>query len=594
MVSRVYLSPTKVNAIVWDLSIPLVLSNSKIITASNTTSITRYDNGMPVVYRVGATDNPPNFTQLVRNIVYFVDVKTAYWLNNAIATAATEPQPLNANLSKISELSSVTAFGLGLLALEAAQQVRDKIGVVSLKEFGQAINDLALSKQPLSEQLSAIASLSSVTNFGVALLTLADAVSVRNQIGAVSSEDLQSYARLTGDGTIPTSMLPNDALVNIVSVSSEAEMLALTDVQPGDTVLRQDLPSDKLFTLLALPASDLGNWEQSGLGIQTLNGQSGPVVNLGSGDIGADSLGSAELVRSLLQLHESDNSNPHEVTVQQIGGQPYNSRLDAVAGAGPGILKVQPDQSLVQVPSSPVGELILNSAIESSQILNAASIIVPSSAVIPVVVGSNLVLQNSIATKVGDKTVVDGQQLTIVNVSNNWLFIPAARGMKAIPPGDNLTFTYSAILGGWTAPASIKTLSIRVFHSTNQDIPPGAALMTPVNFDSIRWDNSGGAMKSPDNPTRLIAPVTGYYSFNAHFQIGATGFVAAFLRINGGLVAAAHLNGNPYISFPGSYFMAGGAFADVAIRVYSAVTAANIVRIAPLSPEFEMRLYSLV
>jgi hypothetical protein len=590
---------------------------------------------MPVVYRVGASDNPPNFTQLVRNIVYFVEVKTGYWLNNAIATAATEPQPLNANLSKISELSSVTAFGLGLLALEAAQQVRDKIGAVSLQQFEQTVNDLVSSKQPLSEQLSAIASLSSVTDFGVALLTLADAVSIRSSIGAASTEELQSYARLTGDGTIPTSMLPNDALVNIVTATSEAEMLALADVQPGDTVLRLDLPSQKLFTLLALPASDLRNWEQSGLGIQTLNGRSGPIVNLGAGDIGADPIGSADRVRSLLQLHESDNSNPHEVTpeqigaelagasgavvqslalherntdnphqvtVGQIGGQPYSSRLDAVTAAGPGILKVQSDQSLIQVPSTSVGELILSTSTARLLELTPSSVIIPTTTTLPITLTANTQLEAPIAKILAPgKPVLDGQSITIINVSTFWLFVPTAGGIKAVPPRDNLTFTFSEHLSAWTAPATIKTLMCRVFNTVDQVIPAGANLMTPVMFDSTRSDTSNiatvnGIMRDKVNNNRLIAPVSGHYTFNGHFQISVTAgvIVAAFLRINGGIVAPTHITGNsPFFSFPGSYFMAAGSFADIALRVYSAVSSATIVRVGGFSPEFEMRLFSL-
>jgi len=648
MAGRVYLVSGSRNIIIWNSWRSLVLAGSKVITPDNTISVTRYDNGVPVVYRPGATENPTNFTPLVRNGTYFIEVKIGYWLDDGIPhwlnksvapiptqtpipTPAPAPslssqyQPLNQNLSNISSLAS-TVFGLGFLVLESALQAREKIAALGQEDLNAAVGDLQSligSKQPSSDQLSAIASLS-LTDFGLAILTRADAVSVRNSIGAVSAEDLQGYAQLTGDGTIPTSMLPNSSLMNISSVASAEEMLALTDVQPGDTVLRQDLPSQKLFTLIALPASELGNWEQSGIGIQTLNGQSGPVVNLGAGDIGADSLGSAELVRSLLQrhetdssnphevtaaqigaelagasgavaqalsLHESDTDNPHQVTVGQIGGQPQNDRLDAITTAGAGIFKVQGD-ALVQVPSSPIGELILNSCSGIGQLLTVDSIIFPLAAVVPISLTANTTLTKTIATGIEGRVAVDGQLLTLINTSSFWLFLPALGGMRMLPPGSSLTFIYSAELGGWTAPATLKTLTCRVFNSVEQIIPPGASLMTPVNFDTTRWDTSGGIMRDKVN-NRLIAPVSGYYTFNGHCQISSGPVVGAFLRINGALVAGAYVNGNPYLSFPGSYFMAAGAWADLALRVYSATVSATVVRIAPLSPELEMRLYSL-
>jgi len=624
MASRVYLVPGKSNAILWDLSIPLTLANSKIITPQNTLSITRYDNGIPVVYQVGAASNPPNFTQIVKNIVYFIEVKTPYWLNNAIATTAIQPQPLHQNLTNISELAT-TAFGLGFLVLQAAQEAREKIGAVSTEEFGAAIVELAGSKQPVSEELSAIALLKS-TEFGRQLLTLLDGASLRSQIGAVSVEELENYARLTGDGTLPTSVLPNEFLASVTSVSSVQEMLALTDVQPGDSVIRRDLSTNKLFTLLTLPASDLGNWQQAAIGIQTLNGQSGPIVNLGAGDIGAEPAGSSLLVAQQLTQHqsdssnphgvtaeqvgaevagaaaavgqalirhESDRSNPHRVTVDQVGGQARSARLDSIVSAGAGIFKVQPDTSLIQVESTPIGELILNAGIAEVQSLTEDSIIAPSASAIPVMLAANTILKTPIPKLFAGKPVLDGQQLTIINASNHWLFVPSTGGIKAVPPKDNLMFTYSALLGGWTAPATLKTLTCRVFHTVDQVIPFGASLMTPVMFDSTRWDTSGGVMKDKVNNNRLIAPVSGYYTFNGHFQIGATGFVAAFLRMNGTIIAPAYINGNPYLSFPGSYFVPVGSFIDVALRVYSATLTATLARVASFSPEFEMRLYSL-
>jgi hypothetical protein len=309
--------------------------------------------------------------------------------------------------------------------------------------------------------------------------------------------------------------------------------------------------------------------------------------------VGAEVAGAAAAVGQALISHESDRSNPHRVTVDQVGGQPHSARLDSIVSAGAGIFKVQKDATLAQVPSSPVGELLLNASIAEVQNLAEDSVIAPSASAVPVMLTANTILQTPIPKLFGGKPVLDGQQLTVINASNFWLFVPSSGGLKAVPPKDNLTFTYSAFLGGWTAPATLKTLTCRVFHTVEQVIPFGASLMTPVLFDSTRWDTSGGVMRDKVNNNRLIAPVSGYYTFNGHFQIGATGFVAAFLRINGAIVAPAYINGNPYLSFPASYFMAAGSFADIALRVYSATLTATVARVAPFSPEFEMRLYSL-
>jgi hypothetical protein len=93
------------------------------------------------------------------------------------------------------------------------------------------------------------------------------------------------YAHLV-QGVIPTSQLPNDWLINTTTAGSDAEMLALTQFRRGDFVWRGD--QNAYYDLAGNDPTVLGNWQrriQSAL--RSVNGQAGPDVVLGHGDVGA-------------------------------------------------------------------------------------------------------------------------------------------------------------------------------------------------------------------------------------------------------------------------------------------------------------------
>ena len=106
-------------------------------------------------------------------------------------------------------------------------------------------------------------------------------------ISTATQTALDAKADLVG-GVIPTSQLPTLALTDVLTVASEAAMLALTSgqVQPGDVAVRTDGAGS--FILTDTDPSVLANWtllDAPQDAVTSVNGQQGTVV-LGAGDIG--------------------------------------------------------------------------------------------------------------------------------------------------------------------------------------------------------------------------------------------------------------------------------------------------------------------
>lgn len=86
-------------------------------------------------------------------------------------------------------------------------------------------------------------------------------------------------ATLGSDGKLPSGQLPSLAIGETFTVTSQAQMLALT-AQRGDTSLRTDLDPDGFFILVADDATILANWVQITApgAVTAVNGQTGNVV----------------------------------------------------------------------------------------------------------------------------------------------------------------------------------------------------------------------------------------------------------------------------------------------------------------------------
>lgn len=129
--------------------------------------------------------------------------------------------------------------------------------------------------------------------FGTAVGTAAQGNDARIT-GAVQSSLLgvaNGVATLAADGTLVSSQLPSLALTDTRPVASQAEMLALSNVQPGDLAIRTD--GAGTFILSGTPASTLSNWTLLSAptdAVLSVQGQTG-TVNLAAADVGAAPVG---------------------------------------------------------------------------------------------------------------------------------------------------------------------------------------------------------------------------------------------------------------------------------------------------------------
>lgn len=101
--------------------------------------------------------------------------------------------------------------------------------------------------------------------------------------GTSASHDVGTSAGnvpvLDSTGKLNNSVLPGLSITDIFTVSSQSEMLALTNAEQGDVAIRLDIK--KTFILLQSPASTLSNWHEflsPDSPVQSVNGQVGVVV----------------------------------------------------------------------------------------------------------------------------------------------------------------------------------------------------------------------------------------------------------------------------------------------------------------------------
>ncbi|MBX8812395.1 hypothetical protein HBA91_07140 [Ochrobactrum sp. MR34] len=123
--------------------------------------------------------------------------------------------------------------------------------------------------------------------------TLAQKSRARQNIDALGTIDRgvpNGVATLDAGGKIPSSQLPPVAISETFVVNSQASMLALV-AERGDIAVRPDL--NKTFILRLEPATVLANWQEiltPADGVLSVNGLTGPVINLTAGDVGAASI----------------------------------------------------------------------------------------------------------------------------------------------------------------------------------------------------------------------------------------------------------------------------------------------------------------
>ena len=126
------------------------------------------------------------------------------------------------------------------------------------------------------------------------------ATAARQNIGAAALEHMHQQADVLGlgdaldakadlvNGVVPTSQIPTRALVRAFPVANEAEMLALTEAEPGDVAVRAE-DGAGTFMLLEEDASQIGSWTLLASpqdAVISVNDKTGGVV-LGAADVGA-------------------------------------------------------------------------------------------------------------------------------------------------------------------------------------------------------------------------------------------------------------------------------------------------------------------
>lgn len=122
----------------------------------------------------------------------------------------------------------------------------------------------------------------SVASDGTASVESIDVTAV-NGVGTAAVKDTGTASGnvpvLDANGKLDTSVIPALAITDVNTVTDEAAMLALTDVQKGDVAVRSD--GTGTWILIADDASKLANWVQLKAPtdvVTSVNGKNGAVV----------------------------------------------------------------------------------------------------------------------------------------------------------------------------------------------------------------------------------------------------------------------------------------------------------------------------
>jgi hypothetical protein len=144
-----------------------------------------------------------------------------------------------------------------------------------------------------------------------------------NKVGVANG-----VASLNLNGLIPNNQIPAISFQSATVVNGEPAMLALNNAVIGSIAIRTD--NSKNFVLSALPASTVGNWIElvSPASVTSVNGNSGPTVNLGVADIP-----NAESLLNKTTASDLGNTNPSDVLYpSQKAVKTYIDAQTAAAG----------------------------------------------------------------------------------------------------------------------------------------------------------------------------------------------------------------------------------------------------------------------
>ena len=192
-------------------------------------------------------------------------------------------------------------------------------------------DDISTNETNISTNTTDISNLDTDLNDHVTDTTNPHSVTA-SQVDAVPTSDVGAnggVAELDGDGFVPNSQLPEIATNKTWVVADEAEMLTLSDAQQGDVAVQ----TEENETWILNPAdpdnpdpSDINEWQKlktPTAEVSSVFGRTGDVT-AESGDYDVSQITNAasdsdvDAVADDLNDHETDTTNPHSTTLEQV------------------------------------------------------------------------------------------------------------------------------------------------------------------------------------------------------------------------------------------------------------------------------------
>jgi hypothetical protein len=167
----------------------------------------------------------------------------------------------------------------------------------------------------LSNTASITANTNSI-NSNTASIT-ANSIAIGLKLDANKVGVANGVASLNLNGLIPNNQIPAISFQSATVVNGEPAMLALNNAVVGSIAIRTD--NNKNFVLSALPASTIGNWIElvSPASVTSVNGNTGPTVNLAAADIpGVEALVNKSTATNLGSTNPSDILYPTQKAVK--------------------------------------------------------------------------------------------------------------------------------------------------------------------------------------------------------------------------------------------------------------------------------------
>ena len=312
----------------------------------------------------------------------------------------------------------------------------------------------------------------------------------------VSTETLGVKADLDSSGHIPVGQIPNEAITNAVSVSTQSAMLALTidQVQPGDLAVRPD----GVFGLFGTDPAVLSNWIPL-TKVSSVNGQQGTIV-LGAADVGALPVGGSISISQVTGLATSLSAKADATALSDLTSTVNTIRNDAtlVRTSGGVISSSLLDSRVAYVNSSNQVTLKDGTVIASGTgdvfSINGMSgdVTLTATDVGAIATGTTFSIASitGLQTALNNKVAADDSRLSDARTPTSHASSHAADGTDAISISVSQVTGLSTTLSGLATTSTATSLSGRVSYLETQitDIVGGGG-GSPVSKD-VWWDTS--------------------------------------------------------------------------------------------------------